>query len=122
MSLRTNYDLKSDCTHAIADFLCDWLLLLDARVLDQSLGSEGNISENNLPLAFLKTIYLSCHVSFIRMPSFQIDLCIRYDVPTSQADDCVLVGAQEVYNYFRGSGKAAQLKREAAAGAFRASI
>lgn len=29
---------------------------------------------------------------------------------------------REVYNYFRGSGKAAQLKREAAAGAFRASI
>jgi hypothetical protein len=29
---------------------------------------------------------------------------------------------KEVYSYFRGSGKAAQLKREAAAGAFRASI
>ncbi|KAG0576994.1 hypothetical protein M758_5G105700 [Ceratodon purpureus] len=29
---------------------------------------------------------------------------------------------REVYDYFRGSGKAAQLKREAAAGAFRAAI
>lgn len=42
-----------------------------------------------------------------------------------QADVLLLYGglfSQRVYEYFRGSGKAAELKREAAQGAFRAAM
>jgi len=119
-----------------ADFLCDRLRLVRARVTAESLGSQGKKSYNLLPLCLsVEWKWVSLSI-FSKLSFMSVSYCTHFTLLiiwlvngvrkfpflSTAVTGCVSCCPQEVYNYFRGSGKAAQLKREAAAGAFRASI
>jgi len=91
----------------LVDFLLHRVWIILHWNVDQHLGYSGLIT---LP-------EVSNHFKHIHPKLFEChDYCTNYLLTIS------LVTIQQVYMYFRGSGKAAEMKREAARGALRAAI